>query len=108
MGSEKRIFLTGTLAGVPMVWCGWSLGACLARKALATESWPLVGLGLVATVAIAVSWVWLDRKSMAAIEHYGWEGWELVVMIGTYGAAVLWGLGCVTLRAYRLVRRQAF
>ena len=102
-GSETRVFLTCTLAGSPMVWCVWSLGACLAgrrwRGVLA-----MVGLGLVATMAIAVGWVWLDRKSMAAIEHYGWEGWELVMMMGAYGAAVLWGVGCVGLAAYRLVR----
>ncbi len=43
---------------------------------------------------------------MAAIEHHGWEGWELVVMVGAHLAAVLWGLGGGILGGYKWVRRR--
>ncbi len=50
--SETRVFLTGTLAGVPIVWCVWSLGACLAGKRWRAVL-AMVGLGVFVTVVIA-------------------------------------------------------
>ncbi len=50
-------------------------------------------LVVVATLAVAGMWVWFDRKSVAAIEHYGWEGWELVFLPGACVAGVLWVVG---------------
>ena len=44
---------------------------------------------------------------MAAIEHYRWEGWELVLLPGAYVAAVLWAGGRCVLGIFRLVRRRA-
>ena len=97
------VFLAGTLAGVPVVLGVWWVFVAVVRgrwrRVLA-----MAGLVVVATMLVAAAWIWVDRKAMAGIEHYGWEGWELVVMVGAYGAAVLWGVGRMLLEAYRLVR----
>ncbi len=102
LGSGERIFLIGTLAGLPMVWCLWGVGVCVARR-----RWQpvlaLAGLGVVGTAAIAAGWIWVDRKLMAGSEHYGWEGWGLVVMVGTYVATVVWGV-----RRDRLLERTGW
>ena len=92
LGSGERVFLIGTLAGLPIVWCVWSVGKCVARRRWRPVL-ALAGLGLVGTAAIAAGWIWVDRRSMAGIEHYGWEGWELVFLVGGYVAALIWGVG---------------
>ncbi len=49
---------------------------------------------VVTTIVVAGGWVWVDRRSMAVnVEHYDWEGWERVGLVGGYAAAVLWGWG---------------
>jgi ABC-type tungstate transport system substrate-binding protein len=105
LATEQRVFLAGTLAGVPVVLGAWCVLAAVVRRRWRRIA-GMIGLVTLATLLVAGVWIWLDRKSMAAIERYGWEGWELVVLAGAYGAAVLWGLGCMTLGAYRLVRRR--
>ena len=51
-------------------------------------------------------WVWVDRRSMAVgMEHYAWEGWEWVLLVGGYVAAVIWGMGRVVAGVYGRVRR---
>ena len=57
-----------------------------------------------ATLAIAGGWIWLDWRSMAGIEHYEREGWWLVVIVGGYAAALLWGVGRGILGGYIRVR----
>jgi hypothetical protein len=105
LGTEQRVFLFGTLAGVPVV-----LGVWWVIVAVVRGRWrrlvAMAGLVVVATMLVAGAWIWVDRKAMAGIERYGWEGWELVFLAGAYGAAVLWGLGRVALGGYRLVRRR--
>ena len=105
LGTEQRVFLVGTLAGVPVVlgvwWVVLALGRGRWRRVLA-----MVGLVVVATMFVAGGWMWVDRKGMAPIERYGWEGWELVVMVGAYLGAVIWGVGRVMVGAYRVVRRR--
>jgi hypothetical protein len=103
--SEKAEFIAGTLAGIPIVYYVLWMGGSLVRR-----RWrfvlALLGLTVAATLAVAGGWLWLDRKSMAAIEHYRWEGWELVLLPGAYFAAVLWAGWRAIHRAYGLVRRR--
>ncbi len=103
LATDGRKFVTGTLAGVPMVACAMWIVASVVRR----RWWVLVGLAgivVVATMLVAVGWIWLDRKSMAGVEHYGSEGWELVAMAGAYLAAVVWGMGRVVLGVYAWIR----
>jgi FG-GAP-like repeat len=90
--SEELVFLAGTLLGIPIVcyvvWIGASL-VCRRWKRLLS----LVGLTVVTTLVVAGAWIWFDRKSMARLEHYGWEGWWLVFLPGVYVAVVLWVVG---------------
>jgi hypothetical protein len=105
LATEMRMFVTGTLAGLPillcLVWLASSLVRVRWRPVLA-----LLGLIVVTTVVVAGGWLWFDRRSMAAIEHYGREGWELVLLPGVYAAAVLWVLARGLRGAYRFVRHR--
>ena len=89
LATETRVFLTGTLAGLPI-----ASGAVWVVMGLVRGRWKglsaAMGLTVLTTLAVAGAWLWLDRKSMAGIEHYGWEGWALVLLPGVYVAAVLW------------------
>ncbi len=107
LSSETRIFLGGTLAGLPVVYFMGVLGANVVRRRWRALI-ELVGVTVISAVVVAAGWIWLDRNSMAAIEHYGWEGWEMVVSPGVYLAAVLWGLGKGILGGYDWVRRRRF
>ena len=105
LSSETKIFLGGTLAGIPVVYFMGVMGASVVRRrwrALIT----LVGVTMITAVVVAAGWIMLDRKSMAGIEHYGWQRWELVLLPGAYAAAVLWAVGKVVLGGYRWVRRR--
>ena len=105
LGTQERVFLAGTLGGVPVV-----LGVWWAIAAVVRGRWrriaAMAGLVVMATLLVARVWIWMDRKGMAPIERYGWEGWELVVMVGAYGAAVVWGVGLFVRGMYGLVRRR--
>ena len=91
LATEGRVFLAGTLGGLPVVlYVGWVVMGVIRRRY--TDVLALVALTGLATLAVAGGWIWLDWKSMAGIEHYGSEGWWLIVMVGAY-AAVLWGVG---------------
>ena len=106
LASEERVCLTGTAGGVPIVLYAAWIVASVARRRWKTLL-ALLGLTVLATAALAGGWVWLDRKSMATVEHYELEGWGLVVMAGAYAAAVLWGLGRGIRETYNLVLRRA-
>ena len=95
LATPWRVFLLGTLAGVPVVLGGWWVVAAVVRgrwrRVLA-----MVGLVVVATLLVALGWTWVDRKSMDVnLEHYDWEGWGLGFLVGGYLAAVVWGVGLV-------------
>jgi outer membrane protein assembly factor BamB len=105
LSSETRIFLGGTLAGLPVVYFMGVMGASVVRRRGQALS-ALVVVTLITAVVVAVGWIMLDRRSMAGIEHYGWEAWELVMLPGAYVAAVLWGLGKVIWGGYIWVRRR--
>jgi hypothetical protein len=104
LGTEIRLFATGTLAGSPIALCAVWLCRSLVRLRLLPVV-ALAGLTVAATLAVAGSWLWLDMKSMASIEHYEWAGWERAILAGAYVAAVLWVIGRVIVGGYRLIRR---
>ena len=103
--SQRRVFLVGALGGVPIVWYLWSMTVGLLRLRFRPVL-ALAGLTVLTSILVAGGWVWFDGKSMARIEHYGWDGWELVLLPGAYAAAVLWGAGWAFAGAYKLVRRD--
>ena len=107
LATDWRMFVTGSLAGVPMVACVMWIGVCVVRR-----RWRglvgLLGCVVVATVIVGGGWIWVDRKAMVVgLEHYGWEGWGVVVMAGGYVAAVVWGVGRVFLTVYKLLTKRA-
>jgi hypothetical protein len=65
----------------------------------------VAALTVAATLAIAGGWIWFDMKSLAAPEHYAWDGWGLVFLPGAYTAAVVCVFGRVLHGGCRLVRR---
>ena len=104
LSSTIRLFVSGTVAGVPMLLCiGW-MGASMVRGRLRLIL-ALGALSLVTTLMVAGGWLWVAGRSMAAIEHYWWEGWELVLLPGAYAAAVLWVFGRVVIGAFRIILR---
>ena len=106
LATEGRVFIAGTVGGVPVVlYVGWMVMGVIRRRW--KDVVALVALTGFTTLAIAGGWIWLDRRSMAPIEHYGWEGWELAAMVGAYVAAVLWGVGKLIAGGYRCVQRRA-
>ncbi len=107
LASEGRVYLAGTLAGVPIVYFLVVMVGNLVRRRW-RRVLALLGLTVAATGVVAAVWVMLDRKGMATgLEHYGSEGWWLVILPGVHLAAVLWGVGWVVLRVCGLVRRRA-
>ena len=108
LSSEKRLFVTGTVAGCYQ-W-PWP------RLPLTVAAWPCVrrwrppaalgGLTILASLAIAVVWVWFDMKSMASIERYGWRGWHLVALPGVYAASALLLIGWAILSLFRVMKRS--
>ncbi len=104
LGTEKRLFIVGMLAGLPIVfygaWIAWSLARLRWRPALA-----LVVLTMLASLAIGAAWLRLDMKSMPAIEHYGSDGWYLVLLLGAYAASLLMLLGWAMCSLFALLRR---
>ncbi len=105
LGSESRVFVTWTLAGLPIALCVVEIVGCLIRK-----RWRpivvLMGLTVVMGLVVAGGWVWIDGRSMAALEHYEWEGWGLVVLLGGYAAAVFWVFGKGVVGGWRVVGRR--
>jgi hypothetical protein len=102
--TEKRVFVTGTLAGLPMVVSAVLVAWCVARGRLRPLA-ALAGLTILASLAIAAVWLWFDMKSMPSIERYGWRGWYLVALPGVYVASVLLLIAWAILAIFRLVKR---
>ena len=102
--STEIVFVAGTLAGIPIVYYVIRLGASVVRGRWQAVL-ALLGLTLAVALATAGAWLWFDRKSMAPIEHYEWNGWYVALLPGAYVAAILWGLGHAAVGSYRMVRR---
>jgi hypothetical protein len=104
--TEKRLFAIGTLAGVPIVFCALWIARSLARLCF-KPSLAFATLTVVGSLAIAALWLWFDRKSMSAVEHYDRAGWYLVALPGAYVAAVVLLLTRATVRLYGFGFRSA-
>jgi outer membrane protein assembly factor BamB len=106
--TETRVFLTGTLAGIPIVYYLVVIGGNLVRRrwrALAV----LLGLTLGTAVVVSVAWVMIDRRRMATgFQHYDLEGWRWlwVLFPGAYGAAVLSMVGKGARPIFRAMGRR--
>jgi hypothetical protein len=108
--SSRVLFTLGTLAGVPIV----VLAAFIGRSAIGRR-WKrlalLAGLTVLASLATAVTWLWLDMRTMPAIEHYSGSGWYLAVLPGAYVVGVLmivaWAIRKIVLWRPRQPRRVA-
>ncbi len=104
--SEGTVFCAATIAGLPIVLC--TLLACADLVRLRFRGIAVLALlALIASLCIAAGWLWHDRKSLAALEHYGPDGWELVLLPGAYIAAVVWFSGWALLEGYRDLRKRA-
>jgi hypothetical protein len=64
----------------------------------------IAGLTTVASAIISAVWLRYDSRGMPAIEHYGWSGWPLAIVLGAYAAGVLILIGWMLRRPYRWAR----
>jgi hypothetical protein len=104
LGSEQRLFIAGTAAGLPVV-----LAVMLAAKGLVRRRprpfATLATLTLLTSLVIATVWLRYDMKSMSSIERYGRSGWYLIVLLGFYAASILALIGRLTRGVFALLRR---
>ncbi len=103
LATDGRLFISGSLAGLPIVLCVVWLCVSLVRLRFGRVL-ALAALSAVASLALAGAWIWRDLKLMAAMEHYRWEGWWLIILLGGYAAAVLWVGGVGFLRILEVIR----
>jgi hypothetical protein len=103
LSTERRLFIFGTLAGLPIIFCV----AWLARSLVRLRPKPALALAtltILTSLATAAVWFWFDMKSKSAIEHYSATGWYLVALPGAYAAVMLVLLASVVLKIHRYVR----
>ena len=104
LATDGRMFVTGTLAGVPMIACVMWIGTSVVRR----RWWGLVGLAGVVVIATSGR----GRMDLGGHEVDGrnralWVGgMGIGVVGGGVVAAVLWGFHLMT-PGYGLVRRRA-
>ena len=92
LSTGTRVFLTGTLAGIPIVYYLVVMGGNVVRRRWRGLA-ALLGLTVLVAAPVAGAWLMVDRRAMATrFQHYDLEGWRWVWVIlpGAYGAAVLW------------------
>ena len=105
VGTEGRVFLTGTLGGLPVVLYLGIVGNALVRlrwKRIVSLGGLTLGMGVI----VGGAWVLFDIRAMVALERYGWESWYLVFLPGAYAAAVLWVFWRGIVGGYRVVTRR--
>jgi hypothetical protein len=102
--SSKVAFVLATLAGVPIVTYGAAVLSGAARLRWKALAW-VVGLSLAASAIIAAAWLWSDRRSMPAIEHYDRSNAYLAVLLGAYAVGILIPVWWVVRATYRILRR---
>ncbi len=100
----KLLFALATIAGLPIltfaILAGWSLVRLRWKRIV-----MLAGLTVLASAAIAVTWLWFDSRTMPAVEHYGRSDWYLVLVPGAYAAGLLVLIAWPLRRAYRWLKR---
>lgn len=102
--SPRLVFLLGTLAGTPI-----AVYAIVAGWSLVQRRWKrlceLAAATVLAAAAVAVAWLWIDLRSMAAIEHYDRSTWYLVLIPGAYCLGIVLPLGWILRRVGGWLRR---
>ncbi len=95
--SARLVFLFGTLAGIPI-----AVYAIVAAWSLVQRRWKRLFVLATATAfaaaAVAAVWLWIDLRSMPAIEHYDRSTWYLVLIPGAYCLGILIPLGWILRR----------
>ncbi len=90
--SPRLVFLLGTLAGLPI-----AIFVLLAVWSLIRWKWKrlavLAAATVLSTAAVAAVWLWIDRRTMPAIEHYDRSTWYLVLIPGAYLLGILLPVG---------------
>jgi hypothetical protein len=102
--SGRTAFALYTLAGLPLATYAATVLSGAARLRLKRLA-VLIALTLVASAIVAEVWVWFDRRTMPAIEHYGRSGWPLAVLLGAYATGILIVLAWPVRRFYRWLKR---
>jgi hypothetical protein len=104
--SAWLVFVLGTLVGLPIVvyasLVGWYLIRCRWRALTV-----LAVLTVAASAAVGAAWLWLDRRSMPAIEHYDRSTWYLAAVPGAGAIGVFLLVGWLLRRIIRWIRRPA-
>jgi hypothetical protein len=103
--TARPVFLLGTLAGLPiLIYIGSAVSGLFRgrwRRPLA-----LLGLTIVATSIVGVAWLWWDRRTMPAIEHYDSTNLYLIVLPGAYAAGVVLLIAWPLRRIFRWIKRS--
>jgi hypothetical protein len=86
--SARTVYALGTVAGIPVVGYAFLVVGSLIRRRWRTLG-MLAGLTVLASLAIALAWLWVDRRAMPPIEHYTWSDWYFVILPGAYVVGVL-------------------
>jgi hypothetical protein len=106
--SARLVFTLGTIAGIPLLTCTFS--AFMAGWSLIRQRWqPLVLLvdsTVLASLAVAAAWLWIDSRAMPAIEHYERSNWYLAVIPGAYLIGIIVPVGWLVRRIHRGLVRQ--
>ena len=104
--SERRLFVAGTVAGLPIIIYAVSVVWFLVRGRFRLLA-SLAGVTILTSVITATVWLWFDMKSMASIERYGRAGWYLVLLPGAYAAAIFMVIGWVLWALFGVLRRRS-
>ncbi len=102
--NPRFLLALGTLAGMPVVIYTGAVIARLVRRRWRSLAWLAVAT-VAFSAAIAAAWLMLDRRSMAAIEHYDRSSWYLAVVPGAYAVGALIPFVWLFTRFYRWLRR---
>jgi hypothetical protein len=105
ISSPWHLFVIATLAGTPIVACMMLVGWSVIRRRWRPLA-MLVGLTILASLAIAAVWLWSDMRAMSAIEHYAWSGWYTVLMPGAFVVGVLALIAGFARGIFRRLRRR--
>jgi tRNA A-37 threonylcarbamoyl transferase component Bud32/outer membrane protein assembly factor BamB len=86
-GDLGSLIVVVVLGGPSLVFVSRVARAAFRRR------WPMLGLllavALLAALAHAGVWLALDARGMDPEEHYSWDGWSVMLLIGAYEAGVL-------------------
>jgi hypothetical protein len=83
-----RLFVIGTLAGIPVIAFAALLGWTIIRWQWRRLSAQFL-LTVLTAIAIGALWLWYDRRAMQSFEHYSWSGWYQPALLGMYAVGAM-------------------